>query len=84
MFNMYVAEVTAINGPSMYPFFNPHYNESLRKDWVLVKKHYLMGHLKRGMIVIFWYTLPLPLSLAFVKPRFSLAVELTSACAAHT
>ncbi|KAM7216180.1 hypothetical protein V8F06_008397 [Rhypophila decipiens] len=54
MFNMYVAELTTISGPSMYPFFNPHYNESLRKDVVLVKKHYMMGRLKRGMIVIFW------------------------------
>ena len=52
-FNAYVAEVTFINGPSMYPFFNPQYNESLRKDLCLVWKMYAQEGLRRGMIVTF-------------------------------
>ncbi|KAL2145041.1 hypothetical protein VTI28DRAFT_8141 [Corynascus sepedonium] len=52
-FNAYVAEVTFIRGPSMYPFFNPHYNESLRKDLCLVWKLYSQEGLRRGMVVTF-------------------------------
>ncbi|KAL2267565.1 hypothetical protein VTJ83DRAFT_4842 [Remersonia thermophila] len=52
-FNLYVAEVTFIRGPSMYPFFNPHYNESLRQDLCLVWKLYAQEDLRRGMIVVF-------------------------------
>ncbi|KAK3318419.1 peptidase S24/S26A/S26B/S26C [Apodospora peruviana] len=49
----YVADLTFINGPSMYPFLNPHYNESLRRDLCLTYKRYSWKNLKRGMIVIF-------------------------------
>ncbi|KAL1838732.1 hypothetical protein VTJ49DRAFT_2269 [Mycothermus thermophilus] len=52
-FNLYVAEVTFIRGPSMYPFFNPHYNESLKQDLCLVWKLYAQEDLRRGMIVVF-------------------------------
>lgn len=52
-FNTYVAEVTFIRGPSMYPFLNPHYNESLRKDLCLVWKLYAHENLARGMVVTF-------------------------------
>lgn len=52
-FNTYVAEVTFIRGPSMYPFLNPQYNESLRKDLCLVWKLYAHEDLKRGMVVTF-------------------------------
>ncbi|KAK4193865.1 mitochondrial carrier domain-containing protein [Podospora australis] len=52
-FNSYVAEVTFINGPSMYPFFNPSYNESLRRDLCLVWKYNAQQDLKRGEVVVF-------------------------------
>ncbi|KAK3687664.1 peptidase S24/S26A/S26B/S26C [Podospora appendiculata] len=52
-FNSYVAQVTWIRGPSMYPFLNPHYNESLRKDLCLVSKWSPHRNLERGMIVVF-------------------------------
>lgn len=52
-FNTYVAEVTFIRGPSMYPFLNPQYHESLRKDLCLVWKLYAHERLARGMVVTF-------------------------------
>jgi inner membrane protease subunit 2 len=52
-FNAYVAEVTFIRGPSMYPFLNPQYNESLRRDLCLVWKLYAQEDLRRGMVVTF-------------------------------
>lgn len=52
-FNTYVAELTFIRGPSMYPFLNPQYNESLRKDLCLVWKLYAHKDLRRGMVVTF-------------------------------
>ncbi|EGS21417.1 mitochondrial inner membrane protease subunit-like protein [Thermochaetoides thermophila DSM 1495] len=52
-FNTYVAEVTFIRGPSMYPYFNPQYNESLKKDLCLVWKLYAQEGLARGMVVTF-------------------------------
>ncbi|KAK5660287.1 hypothetical protein OQA88_12827 [Cercophora sp. LCS_1] len=53
LFNTYVAEVTVINGQSMYPFFNPQYNESLKRDFCLVWKLYAQWNLDRGMLVTF-------------------------------
>ena len=67
-FNAYVAEVTFISGPSMYPFFNPQYNESLRKDLCLVWKMYAQEGLRRGMIVTF-RSVSLSLSLFFSHCR---------------
>ncbi|KAK1759463.1 mitochondrial carrier domain-containing protein [Echria macrotheca] len=52
-FNAYVAQVTFISGPSMYPFLNPQYNESLRRDLCLVYKLYAQWNLERGMVVTF-------------------------------
>lgn len=52
-FNAYVAEITFIRGPSMYPFLNPQYNESLRRDLCLVWKMYAQEGLRRGMVVTF-------------------------------
>ena len=52
-FNTYVAQVTFISGPSMYPFLNPQYNESLKKDLCLVYKLYAQWNLDRGMVVTF-------------------------------
>ncbi|OAA64267.1 mitochondrial inner membrane protease subunit [Niveomyces insectorum RCEF 264] len=50
-FNSTVAEVTLIEGPSMYPFLNSRINESLARDWVLNRKLYAQDDLQRGMIV---------------------------------
>lgn len=50
-FNTTVAEVTRIEGPSMYPFLNSRFNESLERDWVVNRKLYAQEGLKRGMIV---------------------------------
>ncbi|KAK3391070.1 peptidase S24/S26A/S26B/S26C [Podospora didyma] len=52
-FNTYVAEVTFIQGPSMYPFLNAEYHESRRQDLCLVWKMYARENLARGMLVIF-------------------------------
>ncbi|KAK0735791.1 peptidase S24/S26A/S26B/S26C [Apiosordaria backusii] len=52
-FNSYVAEVTLINGPSMYPFFNAHYNERLGRDWCLVWKMGVRERLRRGEVITF-------------------------------
>lgn len=52
-FNAYVAEVTFIRGPSMYPFLNPQYNESMRRDLCLVWKLYAHEELRRGLVVTF-------------------------------
>jgi len=51
--NTCVAEVTFIKGPSMYPFLNPHYNESTRRDLCLVDKWHGHRGLQRGMVVTF-------------------------------
>ncbi|KAK4165950.1 mitochondrial inner membrane protease [Cladorrhinum sp. PSN259] len=51
--NQYVAEVTFINGPSMYPFFNASYNESTRRDLCLVWKMNAQQDLQRGEVVVF-------------------------------
>lgn len=50
-FNSAVAEVTRIEGPSMYPFLNSRFNESLARDWVVNRKLYAQEGLRRGMIV---------------------------------
>ncbi|CAK7263126.1 hypothetical protein SEPCBS57363_000409 [Sporothrix epigloea] len=50
-FNTTVAEVTRIEGPSMYPFLNSQFNESLERDWVINRKLYAQDDLKRGMVV---------------------------------
>ncbi|CAK7236535.1 hypothetical protein SBRCBS47491_009670 [Sporothrix bragantina] len=50
-FNSTVAEVTRIEGPSMYPFLNSRFNESLERDWVINRKLYAQEGLKRGMVV---------------------------------
>ena len=51
--NTNVAEVTLINGPSMYPYLNGGFNQSLRRDLVLNYKLYAQENLARGMIVTF-------------------------------
>jgi inner membrane protease subunit 2 len=61
-FNAYVAQVTFIRGPSMYPFLNPQYHESLREDLCLVWKLYAQEGLRRGMVVTFRFVPPFFLS----------------------
>ncbi|KAB5532630.1 mitochondrial inner membrane protease subunit [Coniochaeta sp. 2T2.1] len=53
VFNSNVAEVTLVDGPSMHPYFNTRYNESLRRDLCLNWKLYAQDHLQRGMVVTF-------------------------------
>jgi inner membrane protease subunit 2 len=52
-FKEYVGEFTVINGPSMYPFLNENYNESLRRNVCWVQKLYAQDNLQRGMVVTF-------------------------------
>jgi inner membrane protease subunit 2 len=53
-FNDYVAEISYINGASMYPYLNVSYNEGLGRDRCLVNKWYPARNLQRGMLVSFW------------------------------
>lgn len=57
-FNTTVAEVTRIEGPSMYPFLNSRFNESLERDWVVNRKLYAQDGLQRGMIVFLRWVPP--------------------------
>ena len=54
MVNEYVFEVTKIDGPSMYPYFNPDRDRTLRRDLVLNFKYGAQDDLQRGMIITFW------------------------------
>ena len=53
VFNANVAEITLINGPSMMPYLNSGYNETLRRDVCLTWKFLADSHLHRGMVVTF-------------------------------
>jgi signal peptidase I len=55
LFNDYVAELTTINGPSMYPFLNPDMNSTTRRDSVVNWKWDAQRGLARGMVVTFWW-----------------------------
>ena len=50
-FNLHVAEVTAIDGASMYPFMNEDKDSTLRRDLVLNYKWSPQEGLERGMVV---------------------------------
>ena len=52
-FNEHVGEIGRINGPSMYPYLNTSYNESLKKDLCWINKWNPTSNLQRGMIVAF-------------------------------
>ncbi|KAL2065621.1 hypothetical protein VTL71DRAFT_3291 [Oculimacula yallundae] len=52
-FNDHVREIVWINGPSMYPFLNPSYNENLSKDVCLNDKWNPRENLQRGMIITY-------------------------------
>ncbi|KAL6809469.1 LexA/Signal peptidase [Trichoderma sp. SZMC 28013] len=50
-FNLHVAELTVVDGSSMYPFMNADRDSSLRRDVVLNYKWSPQEDLQRGMIV---------------------------------
>lgn len=50
-FNLYIAELTLVDGPSMYPLMNSDRDSTLRRDVVLNWKWAPQDELKRGMIV---------------------------------
>lgn len=50
-FNLHVAELTVIDGSSMYPFMNTDRDSSLRRDVVLNYKWSPQEDLQRGMVV---------------------------------
>lgn len=50
-FNLYVAELTFVDGPSMYPLMNSDKDSTLRRDVVLNWKWSPQDKLERGMIV---------------------------------
>jgi inner membrane protease subunit 2 len=54
-FNEHVGEIGIINGPSMSPYLNTGYNESLSKDITWINKWDPTRNLQRGMIVAFRY-----------------------------
>jgi inner membrane protease subunit 2 len=51
MFNLYVADLTIVNGPSMSPLMNTDRDSTLRRDVVLNWKWQPRADLERGMIV---------------------------------
>lgn len=50
-FNLHVAELTLVNGHSMYPFMNQDRDSTLTRDLVLNYKWAPQDGLDRGMIV---------------------------------
>ncbi|KAL6862812.1 hypothetical protein ACO1O0_003050 [Amphichorda felina] len=50
-FNLYVAELTYVDGASMYPLMNSDKNSTLRQDVVLTWKWMPQQQLERGMVV---------------------------------
>ncbi|KAL6855806.1 LexA/Signal peptidase [Trichoderma novae-zelandiae] len=50
-FNLHVAELTVVDGTSMYPFMNADRDSSLRRDVVLNYKWAPQEELQRGMVV---------------------------------
>lgn len=50
-FNLHVAELTVVDGPSMYPFMNADRDSTLRRDVVLNCKWSPLEDLQRGMVV---------------------------------
>lgn len=50
-FNMHVAELTFVDGSSMYPFLNEDKDSTLRRDFFLNYKWSPQEGLERGMVV---------------------------------
>lgn len=56
-FNIHIAELTMVDGPSMYPLMNSDKDSTLRRDVVLNMKWEPLKDLERGMIVTLrWVT----------------------------
>lgn len=50
-FNIHVAELTLVDGPSMYPLMNSERDSTLRRDVILNYKWSPQEGLERGMVV---------------------------------
>ncbi|GJN69591.1 hypothetical protein PLIIFM63780_000218 [Purpureocillium lilacinum] len=70
-FNLHVAELTLVDGPSMYPFMNEDRDSTLRRDVILNYKWAPQEGLERGMIV----TLRSPMHPETVAVKRVVAVE---------
>ncbi|KOS22852.1 Mitochondrial inner membrane protease subunit 2 [Escovopsis weberi] len=70
-FNLHVAELTVVDGPSMYPFMNSDRDSTLRRDVVLNYKWSPQENLQRGMVV----TLRSPLHPEVVAVKRVIALE---------
>jgi hypothetical protein len=58
-FHDYVGGYIKVSGPSMYPYLNDNYNESLQQAMCLQVKWMARQHLNRGMIVTLRSALPI-------------------------
>ena len=57
-FNLHVAELTLVDGPSMYPFMNADKDATLKRDVILNYKWAPQDGLERGMIVTLRWVTP--------------------------
>jgi signal peptidase I len=57
-FNMHIADIAVINGPSMSPYLNRDFDSSDSKDICVVKKWNAKEGLERGMIVALRFSNP--------------------------
>jgi inner membrane protease subunit 2 len=55
MFNLHVAELTFVDGASMYPLINDDKDSTLRRDVILNWKWSPQENLERGMVVTLRY-----------------------------
>ena len=55
MFNLHVAELTFVDGASMYPFMNEDKDSTLRRDVIFNWKWSPQENLQRGMVVTLRY-----------------------------
>lgn len=55
MFNLHVAELTFVDGASMYPFMNEDRDSTLRRDIILNYKWSPQEDIQRGMVVTLRY-----------------------------
>jgi inner membrane protease subunit 2 len=53
--NIHVAELTVVNGASMYPFLNEDKDSSLTRDLLLTYKWSPQENIQRGMVVTLRY-----------------------------
>ena len=53
-------QVMSVTGPSMYPFLNPDFHSSTRRNLVLVDMRRPWKDLRRGSVIAFWCVLTAP------------------------